>query len=215
MFAQNIIDLSNLVKDKGNVFTFRKLEKKDVFETQRMMIKAFLSENPVIKILQAKEEDIKILQAEEVFDRIIQENLSFGAFHGNTLVSACLTCDIKTNMQAEGVQITHVASEIIDTIDILLGQYISSRERDFKEVAYLNHLGTHSDYLKQQLAVSCAYLSIEECRKQGFKFLLTESWHQGTYKTFSKIFKHFEVIKQINEIKEQQVNLISLIAQLN
>ncbi|CAD8176264.1 unnamed protein product [Paramecium octaurelia] len=215
MFRTNIQDLSYLLKEKETRYTFRKLEKKDVYNTQRLMINAFLSHNPVIQLLQAKEQDIKVLQSIEIFDRIIQENLSFGAFEEGKLVSACLTCDLKTDMQDEGVQPTLVASEIIGIIDILLGKYVASKERDYKEVAYLNHLGTHTDYLRQSLAVVCAYLSIEECRRQGFKQLLTESWHQGTYSTFSKIFTNFDVIKEIHEIREQQVELISLVGQLN
>ncbi|CAD8069402.1 unnamed protein product [Paramecium primaurelia] len=215
MQRNNICDLSALVKEKEGLYTFRRLERKDVFNTQRLMINAFLSQNPVIQLLQATEQDIKVLQSIEIFDRIIAENLSFGAFQGENLVSACLTCDLKTDMQEEGVQPTPVASEIIGIIDILLGKYVASKERDYKEVAYLNHLGTHSDYIRQSLAVVCSYLSIEECKKQGFKQLLTESWHQGTYSTFSKIFKNFDVIKEIHEIRESKVNLISLVGSLN
>ncbi|CAK80208.1 unnamed protein product (macronuclear) [Paramecium tetraurelia] len=215
MLRTNIQDLSTLLKEKETRYTFRKLERKDVYNAQRLMINAFLSHNPVIQLLQATEEDIKVLQSIDIFDRIIQENLSYGAFEGDNLVSACLTCDLKTDMQDEGVQPTPVATEIIGIIDILLGKYVASKERDYKEVAYLNHLGTHSNYLRQSLAVVCAYLSIEECRRQGFKQLLTESWHQGTYSTFSKIFNNFEVIKEIHEIKQSEVKLISLVGQLN
>ncbi|CAD8078491.1 unnamed protein product [Paramecium sonneborni] len=212
----NINDLSGLIKEKEKVYTFRKLEKKDAQNILGLMTKSFLSDNEGFKILQATEQDLNTDQSLQLFSWMVQENLSFGAFHEDQLISACLSYDLSSNndLHIEGPEPSQVMMEITDMIIKLLDQYANTSNLGKKEIAYLSHLATKPDHFQQHLALSCAYLSVEECRKQGFKQLITGAGHVGTQKTISKIFKKFDKIKEINELKGQPTYMVSLIGQL-
>ncbi|CAD8113600.1 unnamed protein product [Paramecium sonneborni] len=212
--SSNINQLSLLVQEKEKVYTFRQLQSKDAPATQKLMNTTFLSHNPVMKLLSVTLEDIQILQSLTIFDQIIQEGLSYGAFFGDELISACLTCDIKTCLLEKGIQPTVTAQLIIDIIDQLFHEFMKKQIVSQKKVAYLNHLGTYQDYLRQNLAVVCAYLSMKECEKLEYEQVFTDSWHQGTYGTFQKVFQQFQILKEINQLKEQPVHVKSLLAEL-
>lgn len=48
----------------------------------------------------------------------------------------------------------------------------------------------------------CSYLSVEESRKKGFKKMFTIAGHAATFKVFTKIFKEYEIVKEVKEIRE-------------
>ncbi|CAD8096674.1 unnamed protein product [Paramecium sonneborni] len=217
MEISNINDLSNLIKEKEKVYTFRKLEQKDVKKIQQLMTKSFVYENQGFIILKVTEDDLNSELMFQFYDFMVQENLSYGAFHGDELVSACLTYDLSNNnnFNYQGPEPSKVMQEIQKFVDILLDKYADAKNIQKKEIAYLSHLATRADHFQQQLAVSCAYLSAEECRKLGFKQMITEAAHIGTQKSFSKIFKNFEKFKEIKELKGQPVDIVSLIGAFN
>ncbi|CAD8144711.1 unnamed protein product [Paramecium pentaurelia] len=217
MEVSNINDLSELIKEKEKVYSFRKLEQKDAKKIQLLMTKSFAHENQGMKILQVTEEDLDTEFNLKLYDLMVQENLSFGVFFGDELVSACLTYDLSSNndLHIEGSEPSKVMLEIQELVEILLDKYADTKNLGKKEIAYLSHLATRADHFQQQLALSCAYLSAEECRKQGFKQMITEAAHIGTQKSFSKIFKNFEKFKEIKELKGQPVDIVSLIGSFN
>ncbi|CAD8165424.1 unnamed protein product [Paramecium pentaurelia] len=217
MEISNINDLSELIKEKQKVYTFRKLELKDAKDIQLLMTKSLVSDNEGMKILQVTEEDLNTEFNLKQYQWIIQENLSFGAFNGNQLVSACLTYDLSSNndLYYEGPEPSEAMSEIQELVGFLLGEYSYTKSMEEKEIAYLSHLATKADHFKKHLALSCAYLSVEECRKLGFIQMICKASHIGTQKSISKIFKKFEKFKEINELKGQPVDIVSLIGTLS
>ncbi|CAD8065559.1 unnamed protein product [Paramecium primaurelia] len=214
MNISNINDLSPLIKLKEEQhFTFRRLECKDVPQLLPLMINQFLNYNPAFQILQITEQDIKSCFTQDLFDQIIQEKLSFGAFKNDMLVSACFTYDLGFNDTKEDKQEvfpTQKMQEIINMNDILLGKYADKKDIKQKQIAYMSHLATKSDYFNQQLALSCCFLSIQECSKYGFQQMITVAEHIGTYKTFLKIYKKIDILNKINEFKDQPNNIQAL-----
>lgn len=58
MEATNINDLSELIKEKEKVYTFRMLEKKDAYELMVLMSDAFVYYNDAFKILESIDSDM-------------------------------------------------------------------------------------------------------------------------------------------------------------
>ncbi|CAD8187773.1 unnamed protein product [Paramecium pentaurelia] len=217
METTNINDLSELIKEKEKVYTFRMLEKKDAYELMVLMSDAFVYYNDAFKILESIDSDMNNDACLQEYVLMVEKNLSFGAFHGEKLVSACLSYDLssKSDMHVDdGKEPSQAMKEIGKMIKTLLDVYSDTKSLPKNEISYLSHLATRADYCQQNLAIICSYLSAVESRKQGFKKMLTGAGHIGTFKAFTKIFKKYEKVTEIKEVREQPIFMVSLIAAL-
>ncbi|CAD8193530.1 unnamed protein product [Paramecium octaurelia] len=215
MQVSNINDLSDIIKEAEKVYTFRKLEKQDAAPLMALMTDAFVHHNDAFVILESIDSDMSSEAILQEYVLMVQEGLSFGAFHGDKLVSACLSFDLqrKSDMNVDsGREPTQAMKEIGRMIKTLLDKYSDTKSLPKNEISYLSHLATYSDYCKQNLALICSYLSVLESRKQGFQKMLTGAGHVATFKVFTKIFKEYELVKNIEELREKPIFMKSLIA---
>ncbi|CAK68626.1 unnamed protein product (macronuclear) [Paramecium tetraurelia] len=215
MQVSNISDLSDIIKEAEKVYTFRKLVEEDAEQLMVLMTDAFVHHNDAFLILDSIDSDMSSKAILQEYLLMIKENLSFGAFHGDKLVSACLSYDLqrKSDMNVDsGVESTEAQKEIANMLSSLLGQYGDTKSLPKNEICYLSHLATFSDYCKQHLALICSYLSVLETRKQGFQKMLTSCGHVATFKVFTKIFKEYEYVKIIEKLKDKPLFMKSVIA---
>ncbi|CAD8072285.1 unnamed protein product [Paramecium primaurelia] len=189
MEISNINDLSELIKEKQKVYTFRKLELKDAKDIQLLMAKSFVSDNEGMKILQVTEEDLNTEFNLKQYQWMIQENLSFGAFHGNQLVCACLTYDLSSNndLYYEGPEPSEAMSEIQELVGFLLGEYAYTKSMEDKEIAYLSHLATKADPFSSFM---CLFVS---GRMQKTRFHINDL-QSLTYRYLKKHLKNFQKV---------------------